>query len=173
MKKLFQISLLILAGLVSLHCGDEKKSKDKNGVEDFVPPDLGVSPSESLDPNASLETLAINTFEVDITVAPEFIDFEPTPQGTKVTGVFTLRNGTGEDKIFSVDILGLTGGFRIVEEDESHWASKGDIAIPAGGTKDFTLEFDGMEMGVRQGYLEIRAQATDGFIRFPFRGTVT
>lgn len=166
-------ALFLFLMLVFLHCGGSGP-KNKSTVGD-VPQDISAAPSVSAPPDANLESLAVNTFlpDTNITVSPLFIEFAPGAQNKKVTATFTLNNGTPDSKKFTVNITGLSGGFRVVEDDASYWAFKNNIAIDGNASKEFKVEFDAADLGVRTAFLDITALEVPGQIRLPVRGTVS
>ena len=164
--KIFGLSSLVLAVLVLAHCGGGGGSG--SGVD-------SIDPVISPDPNGDLASQAVNTFVdngIEITIDPTHVDFGSTDQYDEMEQDFAVTNGTSADVTLAISFYGTSGGFRLVNDDDSQSAYVPGFILSTGASQSFTVKFDASTLGTHSGYVEITAGGLEGYIHFPFRAQV-
>lgn len=163
--------LLFIISNVFISCSSPSSSSDDSSLE----PTSSFTPSE----NAELASLAENTFEdnnVKISIDPEYINFSSSgnlkiDDNEEVS--FTLENNSGETKSFKFQILSISSGFSILDENDTNIGNWSGIEIESGSSKTFTAKFTAYAFGTHSSYLTITANDTNGYIKMPLQATVS
>lgn len=176
LKQQFKTAALILSLSVSLGtagCDSSSAPAEDDGSG------FDAAPSFTPSSDESLSDYVINTFSDngrDITVDPESIDFGADgttyEQGDTDKTTFTLTNNSGATRTFKFQIYAISSGFTILDENEDNLGAWKSIVIADGASETFNVQFTADLFGTQTSYLTVTADV-EGFIRLPFRATVT
>lgn len=168
-----RMTALAFVLLFSIGCDSSSAPAEDDGSG------FDAAPSFTPSSDESLSDYVINTFSDngrDITVDPESIDFGADgttyEKGDTDKTTFTLTNNSGATHTFKFQIYAISSGFAILDENEDNLGAWKEIIIADGASETFYVQFTADLFGTQTSYITITADV-EGFIRLPFRATVT
>lgn len=173
MKPLFFKIGVLLCLIPLIHCGD-------GGSGGPRPIPDTIDPGESVDPNASFNSLIKNTFpNKEVEVNPTFLDMGRADKDKPLLKNLQIINhykpeGTVNKLQIQLQFIDTSGQFSVVESD-GKIASNKILNLEKDQSADLKLRYAANQIGSHTGLLKITADGFDPdrfFIQFPLRAQV-